>query len=115
MTTFWAILKSLDDNNQYNRKRIASHKRSFTAGKYVTIKDHLSSAHKFHSEWSPDFFNKLAKPLGESVQAYIRVLIESQTYPEIAYKQCLGIIHLKSSYDKKRNGNTDKIERSTTC
>jgi len=87
---------------QYNRSRIAMHKRSVTCGKYITIKDHLSSAHKFYSEWSPDFFKKLAMPLGESVQEYVSRLIESQTYPEIAYKQCLGIINLKSSYDKKR-------------
>jgi len=87
---------------QYNRQRIATHKRSFMPGKYVTIKDHLSSAHKFYSEWSPDFFKRLAEPLGESVTEYIGFLIESKTYPETAYKQCLGIINLKSSYEKKR-------------
>jgi len=93
---------------QYNRARIATHKRSFACGKYITIKDHLSSAHKFYSEWSPDFFKKLAMPLGESVQEYVSRLIESKNYPEIAYKQCLGIINLKSNYDKKRNNTACK-------
>jgi len=87
---------------QYNRQRIATHKRSFMSGKYITIKDHLSSAHRFYSEWSPDFFKRLAKPLGESVEKYVGLLIDSQTYPETAYKQCLGIINLKSSYKKER-------------
>ena len=87
---------------QYDRKRIATHKRSFRSGKYITIQDHLSSAHKFYSKWSPAFFEKLATPLGESVKEYVRVLIESKNYPEEAYKQCLGIVNLTHSYEKKR-------------
>ena len=87
---------------QYDRKRIATHKRSFRPGKYITIQDHLSSAHKFYSKWSPAFFEKLATPLGASVKEYVRVLIESKNYPEEAYKQCLGIINLTHSYEKKR-------------
>ena len=87
---------------QYNRERIATHKRSLKPGKYTSIQNHLSSAHKFYSEWSPDFFEKLATPLGESVKEYVKVLIESKNYPEEAYKQCLGIINLTHSYEKQR-------------
>ncbi len=87
---------------QHNRQRVATHKRSFTAGKYNTVEEHLSSRHKFYSKWSPDFFEKLATPLGASVKEYVRVLIESKKYPEEAYKQSLGIINLTHSYEKKR-------------
>ena len=92
----------------YNRERIASHKRSFRPGHYVTIKEHLSSAHQFYSSWNPEFFQKLARPLGVAVEAYIKALIEQANYPEVAYKQCLGIIHLKKVYDKNRLNNACK-------
>lgn len=86
----------------YDRQRIATHKRNLRPGKYNIIQDHLSSAHKFYSEWSPAFFEKQAAPLGDSVKQYVKVLIESKKYPEEAYKQCLGIVNLTRSYDKKR-------------
>jgi len=78
----------------YKQERIALHPRSIKRGQYVTIADHLSSTHKFYQNWSPAFFEKLAIPHGLHVQAYVKELIEQAQYPEIAYKQCLGILRL---------------------
>ena len=86
----------------YNSKRIASHKRSFKKGMYITIKEHLSSTHKFYSDWSPEYFKKLALKIGEHTQKYISALIEQNTYPETGYKQSLGIINLKKEYPQHR-------------
>lgn len=94
---------------QYNMKRIATHKRSFQAGKYTTFKDHLSSTHKFYKDWSPDFFEKLAHPHGASVVSYVKALIDQADYPEVAYKQCLGILSLSKSHEKNRLNNACKI------
>jgi len=93
---------------QYNKERIATHKRNFQPGKYVTIEDHLSSTHKFYKNWSPDFFKKLAQPYGTSVVDYFHQLIESKSYPEIAYKQCAGILALGKLYKKERINNACK-------
>lgn len=93
---------------QYNRERIAIHKRNFQPGQYTTIKDHLSSSHKFYSDWSPEFFQKLARPHGVSVSEYIQRLIESRNYPEVAYKQCLGLLKLGNEYGKERLNNACK-------
>lgn len=96
---------------QYNRdaieiycqgERIAMHKRVYRAGQYVTVKEHLSSSHRFYSDWSPEYFNKLAISIGPKTREYISQLIEQQDYPETGYKQALGIIGLKKAFDKKR-------------
>ena len=96
---------------QYNREtlevycqgeRIALHKRVFRPGQYVTIKEHLSSTHRFYSDWSPEYFNKLAGSIGPQTSRYITLLIEQQDYPETGYKQALGILSLKKAFDKHR-------------
>ena len=89
----------------YKNERIASHSRSFRSGRYTTIKEHLSSSHNFYSSWSPAFFQKLARPHGDAVVQYVKALIEQVTYPEVAYKQCLGIIALAKTHEKGRLNN----------
>ena len=92
----------------YKEERIATHQRSFRSGHYVTIKEHLSSSHNFYTNWSPAFFQKMARPYGASVVQYIDALIEQAAYPEVAYKQCLGIIALSKTYEKYRLNNACK-------
>ncbi len=82
--------------------RIASHKRVYRPGQYVTIKEHLSSSHQFYNDWSPEFFNKLAKGIGSKTGEYISLLIQQQDYPETGYKQALGILSLKKAFEKHR-------------
>lgn len=86
----------------YNNEGIATHVRSFQAGTYSSIREHLSSSHQFYQDWSPAFFYQLAEPHGSHVQAYIKALIASKNYPEVAYKQCLGIFDLHKTYGKNR-------------
>lgn len=91
-----------------HQERIASHRRDLRPGKYSTIKDHLSSTHRFYQDWSPVFFEKKASAYGEEVVAYVKALIDSKTYPEIAYKQCMGIFSLAKEYSKQRLNNACK-------
>ncbi len=93
----------------YQSQRIAMHKRSYRKGAYTTNEEHLSSSHKFYKDWSPKFFLSLAKKLGPNTEAYIGKLLGQDTYPEIVYKQCLGIIHLKSEYTVQRVDKACKI------
>ena len=90
---------------RYKNERIASHPRSYKPGAYITISKHLSSSHQFYQNWSPDYFARLARPYGTQVVAYVKALIESKPYPEVAYKQCLGILSLSKKFDKKRLDN----------
>jgi len=92
----------------YNHERIALHQRNLTKGSYITNADHLSSTHKFYSEWSPEFFRKKALPHGEYVLACIDKILASHDYPEINYKRSLGIIHLHRAYGSGRLNNACK-------
>ncbi len=64
---------------------------------------------KRDQHWSPDFFLNQAKKLGSNTEAYIGKLLNQNTYPEIVYKQCLGIIHLRSQYTTERVDKACKI------
>jgi transposase len=86
----------------YNNERISTHPRSYKPGAYTTISEHLSSSHQFYQNWSPDYFARLARPYGSQVETYLTALIDSKPYPEIAYKQCLGILSLTKKFDKSR-------------
>jgi len=86
----------------YQGERISAHKRSQKAGYYSTIKEHLSSSHQFYSEWSPQYFQKLSADIGPGTSNYIGKLIEQQDYPELGYKQALGIIALKKAFSRSR-------------
>jgi len=93
----------------YKSQRIALHKRNYRKGAYTKKDEHLSSSHKFYQDWSPDYFLNWAKKSGDHVQAYVGKLLQQASYPEIAYKQCLGVINLKSMYTDKRLDNACKM------
>jgi len=93
----------------YKLERIANHKRNYKRGAYIKIGDHLSSAHKFYQGWSPSYFINWAKKSGVHVGAYTEKLLNQSSYPEIAYKQCLGIINLKNKYSDKRLNDACEI------
>jgi len=93
----------------YKTERIAIHKRNYRKGSYTKKDEHLSSSHKFYQDWSPGFFLNWAKRSGINVEAYVGKLLQQASYPEIAYKQCLGIIHLKSAYTDQRLDNACRM------
>ncbi len=93
----------------YKSERIAMHKRNYRTGAYTKKDDHLSSSHKFYQDWSPDFFLSWARKSGENVESYVGKLLEKESYPEIAYKQCLGVINLKSVHTDQRLDNACKM------
>lgn len=86
----------------YNHQRIALHKRNPAMGRYNTIKEHLSSAHKAYSEWSPDYFKQKALKHGHNVMSAVDKIISNCDYPETAYKRVMGIIQLHKLYGAQR-------------
>jgi len=93
----------------YKLERIAIHKRNYRKGAYTKKDEHLSSSHKFYQDWSPDYFLSWAKKSGDHVEAYVGKLLQQASYPEIAYKQCLGVINLKSLHTNQRLDNACKM------
>jgi transposase len=80
-----------------NKERIAYHIRSFKRYGYSTVKEHLSSSHRFVTEWNPEKFTGWAQGIAPVVKDYIVRILETTTYPEQAYRSCVGIL----SYEKK--------------
>lgn len=89
----------------YNHERIALHKRNPSKGIYNTNKDHLCSTHKAYTDWSPEYFKKMAVKHGENVLACIDGVLSKSDYPEIAYKRAMGIIQLHRPYGSERLDN----------
>jgi len=85
--------------------RIALHKRNPSKGIYITNEKHLSSSHKAYSQWSPDYFKKMAAKHGHAVLSYIQEILAASDYPETAYKSIMGIIQLHKTYGSERLNN----------
>jgi transposase len=86
----------------YNKERIAFHKRDTKRFVYTTIRDHLPSAHQFVSDWNPDKFLSWAARIDPKVKDYISMILESKTYPEQAYRSCVGILSQEKKVGKQR-------------
>lgn len=94
----------------YNKERIAFHKRETKRFVYTTIKDHLPSAHQFVSEWNPDKFLSWAARIDPKVKEYISMILYNKTYPEQAYRSCVGILSQEKKVGKQRL--IDAIDRA---
>jgi transposase len=81
----------------YHYERIAIHKRIKSPYNYTTDKDHLASAHRFVSDWTPERFLSWAGDIHEDVQLYILKVLDRKQHPEQSYKSCIGIL----SFGKK--------------
>lgn len=86
----------------YKGKRIATHPRDFTKGKYSTIEAHLCTEKNNYTKWSLEYFQQKAEKIGSSTKAYITKIIEEQTYAQTGYKQVLGIISFRKQYPDER-------------
>lgn len=95
----------------YNKERIAFHKRSLHHYGYSTIKEHLSSNHQFVTEWNPDKFTGWAAAVAPVVKDYIIQILDKATYPEQAYRSCVGILSQEKKVGKDRL--IKAVERAT--
>jgi len=86
----------------YQSERIAFHNINQLKGSYTTNFEHLSSNNQVVLEWNPDFFSQKASKYGIDIQKYIDGLISQKPYPELAYRQALGIIGLCKKYKPHR-------------
>lgn len=86
----------------HDQERIAFHQRNYERGVYNTNKDHLSSAHKAYSTWSPEYFKERASQYGVHVVRCVEVIFSKVAYPEIGYKRVTGLLQLHKAYGSDR-------------
>jgi hypothetical protein len=81
-----------------DQERIALHTRGLKEFAYTTQADHLSSSHRFVSEWTPEKFITWAERISPDVKAYITFILQQKIYPEQAYKSCIGILSMERKW-----------------
>ena len=86
----------------YNYERIALHTRNRSNYQYTTEKEHMASAHRFVSEWTPEKFISWSENIHEDVKLYILKVLGRKQHPEQAYKSCLGILTFAKKVGNER-------------
>ncbi len=92
----------------YHYERIAVHARQCRKYQYSTNQEHLASAHRFVSDWTPEKFIGQAGAISEDVAAYVAQVLEHKAHPEQAYKSCSGILSLARKVGNERLSNACK-------
>ena len=69
---------------------------------YTTRKERMPPEHRDSAEWSPTRFIKWAGKTGTDTSQLVENGLAGRTYPEQAYKACMGIIHLGRHYEPER-------------
>jgi transposase len=83
-------------------ERVAFHLRDTRPHKYTTHADHLPSSHRFVADWSPEKFLSWGAAIDQDVKRYIQGIFDRNTYPETAYRSCVGILSLAKKKGKDR-------------
>ncbi len=86
----------------YGTDRIALHERNPKPYSYTTLPDHLPSTHQFVSQWTPEKFTQWAERIDPIVKEYIEQILWQKTYPEQAYRSCVGILSFEGKVGKDR-------------
>ncbi len=92
----------------YNHDLIANHKRNMRPYRYTSNPDHMASAHKYMTEWTPERFISWAETIGEDVMLYVKGILETPQHPEQGYRSCLGILRLQKKVGSQRLNNACK-------
>jgi len=83
-------------------ERIAIHKRSKVPHAYTTNSSHLSPAHRYSAERTPETFMERAEGLGEDVLLVIRSILDSPRHEDQKVKSCEAILGLERKYGSER-------------
>jgi transposase len=83
---------------------VATHPRSYQAGRHTTQEVHMPKAHQ-KQQWSPARFEHWASSIGPNTLVLIKEQLVSRKHPEQAYRSCLGLLNLSSKYSKERLEN----------
>jgi transposase len=82
--------------------RVASHRRSYQAGRHTTVPAHMPEAHRQAGEWTPERLSAWAAKTGPATAKLITTILTSRKHPQQAYRSCLGILRLGKAYGDDR-------------
>ncbi len=89
----------------YHYECIARHQRSQKRYQYTTVTEHLASANRYITDWTPEKFIRDGANIHADVATFIKAVLEKKQHPEQAYKSCSGIINLHRKVGSDRLAN----------
>ena len=86
----------------YHYQCIATHIRTKSPYNYTTVQEHLASAHKFLSDWTPEKFLARAEAINADVKLFIQYILGKKQHPEQTYKSCAGVLAFEAKVGRER-------------
>lgn len=86
----------------YKGERIAIHKLSHKKHGFTTLEEHMPKSHKEYSKWTPERMRYWASKSGVHTEQFIEQMISSRTFPQQAYRACLGVMRLGERFGQER-------------
>ena len=86
----------------YQEKRIAAHIRSYHRYQFTTLKEHMPPAHLAQAEWTPERMKRWANKIGSKTSQFIDSMIVSRSFPQQAFRSCLGLLRLGHRFGETR-------------
>lgn len=83
-------------------KRIASHARSYVAGRHTTNPEHMPKAHQRHADRSPSRLLAQARQIGPKTVELAETLMRERKHPEHGYRAVQGILRLGKTFGEAR-------------
>ena len=84
------------------RKRVASHLRSFQKRRHTTVIDHMPKGHREYAEWTPQRLINWAKKTGPKTAAITEAILASRQHAQQAFRSAMGLINLGKAYTPER-------------
>ena len=84
------------------RKRVASHLRSFQKGRHTTVTAHMPKGHQEHLDWTPQRLIRWAAKTGPRTAAMTEAILTSRQHAQQAFRSAMGLISLAKVYTPQR-------------
>lgn len=82
--------------------RMASHARSYQAGRHTTVAEHMPPRHRAHVEWTPERITRWVARSGPEARRLAEEILASRAHPQQGFRACLGLIRLGDRYGHER-------------
>jgi transposase len=82
--------------------RVASHAKSRGKRLFISLPEHMPSAHRRHAAWTPARIMAFGDKIGPSAANLFAAIMADRPHPEQGFRTCLGIIALERTYGQAR-------------
>ena len=84
------------------RKRVASHVRSYQKGRHTTVSEHMPKGHQDYADWTPQRLIRWAAKTGPQTAAVTEIILASRQHAQQAFRSAMGLISLAKVYTPER-------------